>query len=102
MVPVLVGVEEHSSALELLRPVRGRSLSQFGGGVMVSPAGCAGVSVQLRSSFLLPADRTAAAGSPVSLHDALPISSVSVSAEVMLSGIAVSSVPTAGATVSVG
>ena len=77
-----------------------KSASLSAGGVIVSPASCAGVSVHTPPPVSVPADRLAPEGTPeiVIASD----SPGSVTAEAIESGIAVSSLPLASATVSVG
>ena len=83
------------ASVEVAVTVSVKSASLFDGGVIVRPDSCAGVSVQLPPPLSVPADSAAPAGTPVMVIDSVSEPSVSVSAEEIVSGIAVSSLPEA-------
>jgi hypothetical protein len=95
-VAVVDAVEPPSASVVVAVTVSVKSASLFAGGVSARPASCAGVSVQVPSAFLTPADRLALDGTPEIRIDRLSEPSVSTRDASIDSAIALSSLPLAG------
>src|SRR5262245_48201612 len=77
-----------------------KSLLPFGGGVTVRPSSWAGVSVQVPSVFLVPADNEAPGGRPAMVMETISAGSGRMTS--ISSGMGVSSPPEAGCTIRTG
>src|SRR5437016_5983459 len=102
MVPLLVAVEPFSPSVEVAVSVRVYFPTRRSSDLMVRPASCAGVSVQEPPPLSMPADRVAPLGTPEMVIESVSERTGPDCADGLDSGIALSSLQDAAATVSVG